>query len=221
MDESFCRNSQSGYDFEAHWNNTYRKIPVNSLGWFEAEPKPTMELIKRCNLPKDALIFNAGIGASTLINELIAANYSNLIVNDISASALVALKQQIGNNKNTAIQFIVDDLTNPSEVLLKLKNVDLWNDRAVLHFFTTKEQQNAYFKLLKNAVKVEGYVILAEFNLQGAKKCCGLDVVNYNEEMLQENLGNDFKLLQSFNYTYTQPSGNTREYIYTLFQRTA
>ncbi|RXP55146.1 class I SAM-dependent methyltransferase [Lutibacter sp. HS1-25] len=196
-------------------------MPVNSLGWFEAEPKPTMELIKRCNLPKDALIFNAGIGASTLINELIAANYSNLIVNDISASALVALKQQIGNNKNTAIQFIVDDLTNPSEVLLKLKNVDLWNDRAVLHFFTTKEQQNAYFKLLKNAVKVEGYVILAEFNLQGAKKCCGLDVVNYNEEMLQENLGNDFKLLQSFNYTYTQPSGNTREYIYTLFQRTA
>ena len=28
------------------------------------------------------------------------------------------------------------------------------------------------------------------------------------------------KLLKSFNYTYTQPSGGLREYVYTLFQRT-
>ena len=63
-------------------------------------------------------------------------------------------------------------------------------------------------------------MILAEFNLEGAKKCSSLDVFNYNEEMLQERLGTEFKLLNSFNYTYTQPSGNTREYVYTLFQRT-
>ena len=70
-------------------------------------------------------------------------------------------------------------------------------------------------------MKIDGFVILAEFNLEGAKKCSGLAVFNYNEIMLQERLGNNFKLLRSFNYTYTQPSGNTREYIYTLFQRTA
>jgi hypothetical protein len=103
--------------------------------------------------------------------------------------------------------------------LLKLKNVDLWNDRAVLHFFTEEPQQKAYFDLLKKVVNKNGYVILAEFNLEGAKKCCGLDVFNYNESMLQERLGNDFELLKSFNYTYTQPSGNTREYVYTLFKR--
>ncbi len=72
---------------------------------------------------------------------------------------------------------------------------------------------------MKNAVKKEGYVILAEFNLNGAKKCCGLDVYNYDEAMLQSQLGEDFELVKLFNYTYTQPSGTTREYIYTLFKR--
>jgi chemotaxis methyl-accepting protein methylase len=95
----------------------------------------------------------------------------------------------------------------------------LWHDRAVLHFFTEQSQQKAYFDLVKKALKPKGFVILAEFNLEGAKKCSGLDVFNYNEEMLQERLGSDFELLKSFNYTYTQPSGNTREYVYTLFQK--
>ena len=206
------------YDFEKHWNNAYNKTPVTNLGWHEVDTSPTLELIEMCNLPKDALLFNAGAGASILINELLKLHYSNIIVNDISSSALTELQQSLQNTKHSNIHFVLDDLTNPSE-LLNLKKVDLWNDRAVLHFFTEKEQQDTYFKLLKEKVKKGGFVILAEFSLDGAKQCCGLDVFNYNEQMLQERLGEEFNMLKSFNYVYTQPSGNTRNYIYTLFQR--
>jgi len=206
------------YDFRDHWDKAYQKTPVTNLGWFEESAKPSLDLIKMCNLKKDAKIFNAGAGATVLINELLKIGFENIIVNDISAQALTELKNNLNQNKNAQIEFIVDDLTNPAE-LLKLKNVDLWNDRAVLHFFTEESQQKAYFDLLKRAVKKNGFVILAEFNLEGAKKCCGLDVFNYNETMLQERLGNDFELIKAFNYTYTQPSGNTREYVYTLFKR--
>jgi len=209
----------SAYDFEKHWNNAYQKTPVDSLGWYEEDPIPSMELISECNLPNDALIFNAGVGAATLIELLLNKGYTNIVVNDIAAAALTELKNNLTAHKNAEVQFIVDDLTNPSE-LLKLKNVDLWHDRAVLHFFTTEQQQKTYFNLIKKVIAPNGYVILAEFNLEGAKKCSGLDVFNYNEAMLQERLGNDFKLLKSFNYTYTQPSGGLREYVYTLFQRT-
>jgi len=206
------------YDFRDHWDKAYQKTPVTNLGWFEESAKPSLDLIKMCNLKKDAKIFNAGAGATVLINELLKIGFENIIVNDISAQALTELKNNLNQNKNAQIEFIVDDLTNPAE-LLKLKNVDLWNDRAVLHFFTEESQQKAYFNLLKRAVKKNGFVVLAEFNLEGAKKCCGLDVFNYNETMLQERLGNDFELIKAFNYTYTQPSGNTREYVYTLFKR--
>lgn len=215
-DSGECENTT--YDFEKHWNAAYQKSPITNLGWYEENPAPSVELIDVCNLPKDALIFNAGAGATTLISELLKKGYVNIVVNDIAAAALAELESHLLPYKNAHIQFVTDDLTNPSE-LLKLKNVDLWHDRAVLHFFTEEKQQKAYFDLLKGALKPKGFVILAEFNLEGAKKCSGLDVFNYNEEMLQERLGSDFELLKSFNYTYIQPSGNTREYVYTLFQK--
>ena len=205
-------------DFKKHWNAAYQKSPVTNLGWYEENPTPSLELMMSCNLPKDALIFNAGAGATTLISQLLAEGFENIVVNDISAVALDELKSHLPVLKNARIQYIVDDLTNPTE-LLKLKNVNLWHDRAVLHFFTEKKQQKIYFDLLKKVLKPKGFVILAEFNLEGAKKCSGLDVFNYNEEMLQERLGVDFKLFKAFNYTYIQPSGNTREYVYTLFQK--
>ncbi|MCF6182423.1 methyltransferase domain-containing protein [Lutibacter sp.] len=203
-----------------HWDNTYQKNPLTSLGWYEENSEKTLNLIEVCNLPKDALLFNAGAGATTLIQDLLKKNFTNIIVNDISSVALSELRKNLSIPKNVNLNFLVDDLTNPTE-LLKLKNVDLWNDRAVLHFFTSEEEQTNYFNLLKAVVKNEGYVILAEFNTEGAKKCSGLDVFNYNEIMLQERLGEDFKLLKAFNHTYIQPSGNPREFVYTLFQRKA
>jgi len=220
MSIDFYDSEKASYDFEKHWNNAYRKTPIKSLGWYEEDPKPSLDLIDDCNLSENAVIFNAGAGASTLINQLLSKCYSNIIVNDISAAALTELKMNLNIAKNSNLQFIVDDLTNPIE-LINLKNIDLWHDRAVLHFFTTEQQQKVYFDLIRKVLKPNGYVILAEFNLEGAKKCSGLDVVNYNEKMLQESLGNEFSLLKSFNYTYAQPSGNTREFVYTLFQRTA
>lgn len=218
MEESLYTSEKDVINFEKHWNNAYQKTPVSSLGWYEAVSSPTLELIEECNLPKNALIFNAGAGTTTLIEDLLNLDYSNIVVNDISSSALTELKFGLSKHKNSNVKFIVDDLTNPAE-LLALKNVDLWNDRAVLHFFTKKHQQEVYFNLLKRVVKKGGFVILSEFNLKGAKKCSGLDVVNYDEFKLQERLGSDFKLLKSYDYTYHQPSGDTREFVYTLFIR--
>ncbi len=218
MDDTFCKNKKSDCDYEKHWNNTYQKTPVSNLGWYEENPIPSLNLIEQCNFPKDALIFNAGSGASNLIGHLINKGYSNIIVNDIAIAALTELKNNLTSHKNAQLQFIVDDLTNPTE-LLKLKNIDLWHDRAVLHFFTDRRERESYFKLLKSTLRIGGYVILAEFELDEINKCSGLTTYNYNEHMLQEHLGDEFELLKSFSYAYIQPSGNTRSFIYTLFQR--
>jgi len=205
------------YDYKEHWNNAYQNNVVEKLGWFEDDPVASFDLIEKCNLSKDALIFNAGAGATTLITLLLEKGYSNILVNDISSLALNKLKNSIDSNSN--VRFFVDDLTNPI-TLLDVKNIDLWHDRAVLHFFTSKDQQLSYFNLLKKIVREGGYVIFSEFGIDGAKKCCGLDIVNYSEKMLQDRLGEEFTLLESFNHQYNHPSnGNTRKYIYTLFKR--
>jgi len=62
-------------------------------------------------------------------------------------------------------------------------------------------------------------VIIAIFSLEGAKKCSGLDVVNYDHTMISQFLGNEFELLEHFPYLHIQPSGGKRPYAYTLFKR--
>lgn len=205
------------FNFKHHWNKAYKNSKKENLGWFENDITESFKLIQKCELSKNSIIFNAGAGESLLIKELQKHGYSNIIINDISDIAIEKLKSSL--DKVNGLNFIVDDLTYPVK-LLKIEKVDLWHDRAVLHFFINLNQQEAYFNLLKQKVKSGGYVIFSEFALNGAKKCCGLEILNYDNNMFQNNLGDDFQLIYTYNYLYTHPSnGNTRKYIYSLFKR--
>jgi SAM-dependent methyltransferase len=167
-------------------------------------------------LPKNATILNVGSGASILIDDLLEEGFSNIIANDLSEESLKSLKHRFAENEK--VKFIVDDLLNPLK-LNELKNIDLWNDRAVLHFFLKEEEITAYFNLLKKVLKPNCFVIIAVFSKNGAEKCCGLPLKRYDLEMLKNELGSDFELKKSFNYTFVNPFGSEKPYIYALFQR--
>jgi len=201
-----------------HWEQVYEKQAVNKLGWFEENPDPSLELIETCRLGRDASMLHVGAGATTLVDVLLKKGYEKIVANDISASALEKLKARLGSEQAGKVHWMVDDLTKPDH-LNSLEPVDLWHDRAVLHFFNDPAEQLNYFNLLRKLVIIDGYVIIAAFNLDGAEKCSGLPVFRYDQTMLQEQLGEGFSLIKAFDYTYLMPSGNTREYIYTLFQR--
>jgi len=201
----------------SHWSGVYKDADISKLGWYETESTASFKLIEKCDLAKNALILNVGAGSTTLIDKLLEEGFTNLIANDISAEALNNIKSRIDNSDNS-VQWIVDDLVNPTE-LKKIPQVDLWNDRAVLHFFIDDKDQDAYFELLHKKVTKNGYVILAVFNLKGAEKCSGLPIKRYDVNMLQEKLGPSYMLKDSFNYIYTMPNGDDRNYIYTLFQK--
>ncbi len=201
-----------------HWRGVYKDADITKLGWYEDESTPSLQLIEKCNLAKNDLILNVGAGATTLIDSLLENGYTNLIANDISNKALHKIKDR-NREKQTAVKWIVDDIVNPTE-LAKIPSVALWNDRAVLHFFIEEKDQDAYFELLHQKVRKNGYVILAVFNLEGAQKCSGLSVKRYSVNMLQEKLGSSYILKDSFSYIYTMPNGEDRNYVYTLFQKT-
>jgi SAM-dependent methyltransferase len=202
-----------------HWNNVYSKSEINKLGWYEESPEPSFDLIKKCTLNKDAVILDVGSGATTLIEKLLEQGYNNIIATDISDVALNNAKEQLNSEKAKLVKWIVDDITNP-EYLTEPGVKDLWHDRTVLHFLTEDNQRKGYLSTLKGLVKVGGFVIIAVFSLEGAKKCSGLDVVNYDHTMISEFLGDNFELMEHFPYLYIQPSGCERPYVYTLFRRT-
>tara|TARA_R100001377_G_scaffold67093_2_gene42426 strand:+ start:374 stop:1009 length:636 start_codon:yes stop_codon:yes gene_type:complete len=204
-------------ELKSHWNNAYKKDD-SQLGWFEDYPKQTMKLVAQTKLPKDAKILNVGAGTTTLIEALLDAGYTNLIANDLSENALEKLQFRIKKSHNYDLNGVVDDLTNP-EILNQLESIDLWIDRAVLHFFLTENEQDTYFNLITKLVSKNGFVLIAVFETNGAKKCCGLDLQRYNVTMLETKLGPDFELISTFNYSFINPFGGERPYIYTLFKR--
>ena len=212
---STATESNNEINLKEHWDKAYLNSPEEKLSWYETDLSPTLELVAKTGLDKSARILNVGAGSTTLIDELLAIGYSNLIATDISEVALKKLEDRLGIGKT---ECIVDDLTNPT-YLKSIEPVDLWIDRAVLHFFTEKGEQDIYFDLLKSKVKGGGFVLLAEFNLNSATKCSGLPVHRYSKEMLIEKLGAGFELIDSFDYTYIMPSGNERLYVYTLFKK--
>lgn len=205
-------------NYKEHWNSVYDSKTDEQLGWYEVVPEKTMQLIEDCNLKSNATILNVGAGTTILIDELLKKGFTNIIANDLSESALKNLKHRIKSDFNYNLECIVDDLTQPTS-LQKLSHIDLWIDRAVLHFFLKEEEQRAYFELIKKVVAKNGFVLIAVFALDGAEKCSGLPLQRYDVNMLQQKLGDNFKLIDSFNYTFINPFGGERPYVYTLFQR--
>jgi len=201
-----------------HWNEIYTYLDADELTWYEEIPEACISLLSKCHINKNESVLDVGAGESTFIDYLVNQGFNNIIAVDISEIALNKLKARFGKEKASLVRWIVDDITQPVQTR-DLSDIAVWHDRAVLHFLLDEKQQHAYLSTLKKVVKKDGYVIIATFSLKGAKKCSGLDVKNYDQNMLAKFLGEDFSLLEFFDYTHYMPSGEPRPYIYTLFQK--
>lgn len=204
-------------DSQRHWDKAYSDQPMDQLGWYEDMPEPSLSLIKKSGIESDARQLHAGVGGSTLIDHLLDSGYTRLIANDISPVALDRLRERIGE-ASKKIHWIVDDLSKPG-TLNTIEPIDLWHDRAVLHFLLDADAQKAYFDLIRKVVRPGGRVIIGVFNLKGAEKCSGLSVFRYDHQMLVDRMGDDFELIEHFDYTFVNPRGEERPYVYTSFER--
>jgi len=100
-----------------------------------------------------------------------------------------------------------------------LPKIDLWIDRAVLHFLLEPSKIEQYFLNLNANVKVGGHALLAEFSTTGTMQCAGLKVHRYSLEEMVEKMGTNFELVKSEEYTYINPVGDSRHYVYALFEK--
>lgn len=203
-----------------HWEDVYATKAPENVGWYESEPESSLKLVSKCDIRKDDVILDVGAGASVFIDRLLELGFSNITALDISDTALGRLKQRLAPDRVSAVTWITGDITQPGGFVAP-GSVSLWHDRALLHFFTREQDQNAYLAALKNAVRAGGYVIIGVFSLEGAARCSGLELKRYDRDMLSAFLGSGFSLIDSFSHTHIMPSGDPRPYIYALFRRNA
>jgi len=199
---------------QEHWNNIFTTKAEEAVSWFQATPETSLRLIRACNLPKDASILDVGAGASHLPDALLEGGFTNIAVLDVSAAALAKTKARL-DDKGQTIRFIVADLAAWQPDL----TVDLWHDRAVLHFLTEKRDRAAYADALRHAVRPGGFVLIAGFAASGPELCSGLPVLRADQGMIASLLGPDFNLLDAFEEDHQTPSGGRQRFVFTRFQR--
>ena len=198
-----------------HWNEIFSSTENQLLGWYEKNPSQIIELLD-CGLDwKDTVAFLPGIGTSDIVQELLSRGM-RLILNDISKKALEKIGEKLGDSNNRA-NLYHGDITSPLPDTIPM--VDLWIDRAVLHFLTQEKDIAGYFHNLRSIVKKRGFALFAEFSMSGATTCAGLSVHRYSVEELSERLGMGFQLVNQFDHVYINPYGDPRPYIYVLFER--
>lgn len=198
-----------------HWDAIFSGTEDPELGWYEKNPAQTLKLLKLVPDLKKASVFIPGAGTSVLIEKLFP-KCAKIIVNDISPEALSRVKKRV-NDKKGKIEYLCQDISRP--LPRALGKVDIWIDRAVLHFLRDKKDISGYFKNVRSFLKPGGHAIFSEFSKTGAPKCAGLPLHRYSVAELSGKLGKSFKLVSHFDYTFINPNGDPRPYIYTLFKK--
>ncbi len=198
-----------------HWEQVYTTRDATSVSWFQEHARQSMALIRRSKLGSGDAIIDVGGGASTLVDDLLDAGYSNVTILDLSAAALAASRGRLGERARQ-VTWQVGDVT---QLGLPRHAYALWHDRAVFHFLTTVDEREAYVRAVLRAVRPGGHVIVATFAENGPEKCSGLPVVRYSPERLHAEFGAPFTLLGQTRESHHTPAGAVQKFIYCWCRR--
>ncbi|MCY2688679.1 class I SAM-dependent methyltransferase [Salinimicrobium sp. TH3] len=199
---------------QQHWDKVYSEKAPTEVSWYEPMPEISLNLIKECNLEKDAAIIDIGGGDSFLAEFLVSKDYTDVTVVDISKNAIQRAKERMCE-KADKVTWIVADAAN----FKPNKKFDLWHDRAAFHFLTNEEQRENYLKTLFESIKPGGYVILSTFSDKGPPTCSGLPVQRYSVGDMQKLFEEEFSVLSGRSLDHTTPSGKTQNFTVCSFQK--
>ena len=199
-------------DAKQHWETVYKTKSSEQVSWTQSIPKTSLNFIHSFGLKKNTKIIDIGGGDSKLVDFLLDESFENITVLDISAKALDKAKQRLGNRANK-VNWIVCDVMDykPNTTY------DVWHDRAAFHFLTTQQQITTYIHIASKAVT--GYLIIGTFSVDGPKKCSGLEVKQYNEEILTAELQNNFDKIHCIKEDHITPFNTTQNFLFCSFKR--
>ena len=204
-------------DSKKHWEEVYSTKSATEVSWFQEHAALSLKLIREAGVPTSASIIDVGGGASTLVDDLLANDYGNVTVLDLSEAALTAAKVRLGPQAG-GVQWLE---ANVLEAELPKHAYDVWHDRAVFHFLTTVEDRHAYVRAVLRAVKPGGLVFVATFAEDGPTTCSGLPVMRYSASELHAEFGTPFELLRHEKEAHHTPAGRVQQFVYCFCRKLA
>ena len=200
-------------DSRDHWEGVYATKAETAVSWYQRHSNRSLAYVT-ASAGWASHIVDIGAGSSTLVDDLLERGYANVTVLDISETALAKARSRLGDRASGAT-WIVADITRWHPPRL----YDVWHDRAVFHFLTKAEDQDAYIAALRAGTAQEAAIIMATFALDGPDKCSGLPVQRYSPQTLAARLGAPFVLTDEASETHTTPGGAEQRFSYAVFRR--
>jgi ubiquinone/menaquinone biosynthesis C-methylase UbiE len=201
---------------DAHWHDVYSQKASDEVSWFAAHLGQSLAWIDAMPLAPDAPILDVGGGASTLVDDLLDRGFSAVTVVDLSSAALDQSRARLGDRSALATWIPADATDLP----LGDRSVQVWHDRAVLHFLDGSAR-DAYVVQLRRLVRSGGHVILATFAPDGPERCSGLAVQRYNHDALATLVGDGFDRVAETREVHVTPWGSTQAFSYLWLRRRA
>ena len=195
-----------------HWEKVYATKQPQEVSWTQEFPKMSLDFINSFNLPKSSSIIDIGGGDSKLVDYLLDEGYQNISVLDISEKAIERTRQRLGERANKVSWIVCDILEFHPTV-----TYDCWHDRATFHFLTSVEEINTYLSTAREAIK--GFMVLGTFSDKGPKKCSMLDVHQYDEEGLKQQLSVGFDKLKCVTEDHITPFNTIQNFLFCSFKR--
>lgn len=195
-----------------HWEKVFETKQSHEVSWTQEIPKTSIDLIHSYQLPKTAKIIDIGGGDSKLVDFLLEEGYENITVLDISANALERAKTRLGQ-KAKQVSWIVSDVND-----FKPKgNYDVWHDRAAFHFLTTTDAIARYIETASHSVT--GFMSIGTFSENGPNKCSGLDIKQYSESDLENQLTKGFRKIKCVTENHITPFNTEQNFLFCSFKK--
>jgi ubiquinone/menaquinone biosynthesis C-methylase UbiE len=198
-----------------HWEQIFTEKTPDSVSWYQPHLGLSLLMIDHVGVTKTDAIIDVGGGASTLVDDLLAAGFDKVSVLDVSAKALQTAKSRLGKRADD-VTWIEADI---ADVHLPEHQYALWHDRAMFHFLTDDRQRREYVQLAMRSTSADGSLIIATFASDGPQQCSGLNTFRYGADELSNLFADGFDLVETISENHVTPWQSEQKFIYCRFKR--
>ena len=196
-----------------HWDDVYRRKGGTTVSWFRPHLDVSLALLEAAGL-EGARVVDVGAGASTLVDDLLAAGAAHVTVVDLAAEGLAIARGRVGDDPR--VTWRVGDI---GTIELEPAGYDLWHDRAVLHFIHEPDALARYAAQAARAVRHGGGAVIGGFAPDGPERCSGLPVARRDAGAIADILGPAFERVESRAEVHTTPGGSPQSFAWARLRR--
>lgn len=200
-------------DLAGHWDSVFTSKAVDQVSWYQAEPTASLRLLRRWASPSGSVI-DIGGGASTLVDALLEAGWSDVTVLDVSEAALETVRNRLGDRSNE-VHLVGADI----RAWEPHRTYRAWHDRAVFHFLTDAADRDRYVSLASEALTPGGILVLATFAADGPSECSGLATSRYDTDGLVRTFGPAFVLEHAEREEHHTPFATIQPFAWVVLRR--